>query len=209
MNGYATNKVIKDIYFFLGTKMNSNLNEYSKITKLNGLVKVTLMNENVALLETNKKGLLFLSQFIETEIINDSENDYSFKHFSYLPQIGEDDLAQGSLDFFIEKIDGFVDVPSKKGKTYLQYGISSIVTDINRNDDLFEANSYINVEQRDNLLVSLSCNKLGFISFCKLLNVMASNELNKIHLYPEKKSKNVWGELNEGSMELVIVKREE
>lgn len=141
--------------------MNSKSNEDSKINKLNGLVKVTLMNENVALLETNEKDLLSLSQFIETEIINDSENDYLFKHFSYLPQIGEDDLAQGSLDFFIEKIDGFVDVPSKKGKTYLQYGIPSIVTAINRNDALIEANSYMNVEQRDNLLVSLSCNKIG------------------------------------------------
>ena len=122
--------------------------------------------------------------------------------------VGEDDLAQGSLDFFIEKIDGFVDVPPKKGKTYLQYGISSIVTDVNRNDDLFEADSYINVDQRDHLLISLSCNKIGLISFCKLLRAMASSELNEIHLYPEK-HENVWGELNEGSMELVIVKRAE
>lgn len=183
-----------------------NINDYEVKNRLKGFVKVSLMNENVAVLEADEEGLYFLCQFITAEILNDSENEYSFKHFSYLPQIGEDDLAQGSLDFYIEKIDGYIKAPFKEGKSYLQYGISSIVNSINNKDYLIEANSYIKVEQRDNLLVCLSCNKFGFISLCNLLRLMANNGLNEIHLYPKNKQKNLWDELSGDSMELIIAK---
>lgn len=182
--------------------MNYKSNEFDNV-KLKGFVKLSLPNVNIALLEADKAGLSSLCAFIENEIINDKYNGYSFKHFSYLPQIGEDEIASGSLDFYVERVDGYIEVRPKRGKRYSQYGISMNETD----NYLIEPDSYIEVGQRDNLLVNLSCNKSGFNSLCNILSLMADGKLKEFRLYPE--NKNTWGELSDESIEFIIVRQSE
>lgn len=53
-----------------------NIDAYEATNRVKGFVKVSLMNENVAVLEADEEGLYFLCQFITAEILNDSENEY-------------------------------------------------------------------------------------------------------------------------------------
>lgn len=187
--------------------MNLKFKEYGDTEKyLKGFLKFSLIDEKTVLLETDEEGLQSLIRFIMLEMINDSNNEYSYKHFTYLPQIGETDLTKGSLDFYIETVDGFIPTSSKTGKSYQQYGYDQNANILNECDLLLENNAYIEVGQRDNLLVCLSCNKEGFTSFCKFLLLLIYDKLNKIHLKAENKRENSWGELWEGSMDLLIVK---
>lgn len=176
---------------------------FDKNSKLSGFIKLSLLNANVALLEADKAGLSSLCAFIENEMINDKNKGYSFKHFSYLPQVGEDEIAPDSLDFYVERVDGYIEVPHKRGKRYSQYGIL-----MNEADNyLIEPDSYIEIGQRDNLLINLSCNKSGFKSLCNILSLISDGKLKNFRLYPE--NKNSWGELIDESIEFIIVRKAE
>lgn len=187
--------------------MNLNFKKYSDAEKyLKGFIKLSLVDEKTALLEADEEGLESLARFIVVEIINDTEKAYSYKHFTYLPQIGETDLIEGSLDFYIETVDGYMLIPPKEGKSFQQYGYDKKINILDSCDLLLENDAYIEVGQRDGLLISLSCNKKGFISFCKFLLLLSYDKLNEIRLKAENKQEDSWGELCKESIDLLIVK---
>ncbi len=214
--------------------MNVHFTEYGdEENYISGFLKLSCKDEKTALLEADRNGLISLSRFIVQEILSgeltrrmEYEHDaetgelcvktsyvaYRWHHFSYLPQVGERDLAEGSYDLYVETFEeseSFV----KEGKTYRQYGYA-LQVDIDNLESadgsyLMEPDAELCISCLGTPLIGISGNRKGLHSFCKFLLMLAYGEESCICLHVENKEK--WGELidQEGAVSLNIVKRME
>lgn len=171
----------------------------------NGFIKLSLIDERCVLLEVDRIGAGALGCFIEEEIVNDTENAYSFTHLISVPGVSEIYLASGSLDFYIERTDEYISAPSKTGKKYFR----SDVLPSESKEFLTDPDSYIDIGQRDGKLVNLSCNKAWLVSFCNFLRVLGNGTLSEIRLSGSGENSGTLCKCNEGAVDLLIVRKEE
>lgn len=168
----------------------------------NGIVKFAMRDENTAVLEADRNGLISFCRFIMIELVNNAEDEYAW--YQLLSQIG--DLADGSLDLFIDNINGLNLKTSKAGKTYQEYNFGVKIDIENESEYLLEENAYLKIEHRQNAMICIRGNTAGLITLCKFMLILANDDKHEIFLTTADKSTYAWGELTDDSMTLLILK---